>query len=124
MKNGGISEDGLMADPLARRYAWHDGRPFTAEREIHPRTHHEAELPQLAGGPRWCATSPWSHSSYMADGAGFRTVPVVLTETFVVPKHSLEKRGWSNNAASASANRYWCICGARSGGKYLSANSW
>ncbi|MBW8853107.1 MAG: peptide ABC transporter substrate-binding protein, partial [Bradyrhizobium sp.] len=103
-KNGGISEDGLKwRIRLRHGVRWHDGKPFTAED-----VKFTLEL----------ITNPAFRSWRTAGHALVRDITVMspteiswrmeqvfapylsfLTETFIVPKHILEKEANPNNAA-------------------------
>ena len=104
-KNGGISEDGLKwRIRLRDDVRWHDGKPFTAEDvKFTLELIIEPELPQLGARPatRWCATSPWSRPTEITWRMEQAFAPYLsfLTETFIVPKHILEKEADPNNAA-------------------------
>ena len=81
-KNGGISEDGLKwRIRLRDDVRWHDGKPFTAEDvKFTLELIIEPELPQLAHDGALVGArhhGGLARRDYLADGAGFRTVPVV-----------------------------------------------
>ena len=103
-KNGGISEDGLKwRIRLRDDVRWHDGKPFTAED-----VKFTLELITNPNFRSWRTTghslvrditvvSPaeitWRMEQAFAPYLSF------LTETFIVPKHILEKEADPNNAA-------------------------
>jgi peptide/nickel transport system substrate-binding protein len=103
-KNGGISEDGLKwRIRLRDDVRWHDGKPFTAED-----VKFTLELITKPNFRSWRTTG----HSLVRDIAVVSPVEITwrmeqafapylsfLTETFVVPKHILEKEADPNNAA-------------------------
>ena len=103
-KNGGISEDGLKWRVRLRDdVRWHDGKPFTAEDVkftleliTNPnfrswRTAGHALVRDIA------VVSPTEVAWRMEEA--FAPYLSFLTETFIVPKHILEKEANPNNAA-------------------------
>jgi peptide/nickel transport system substrate-binding protein len=103
-KNGGISEDGLKwRIRLRDDVRWHDGKPFTAddvkftlELITNPnfrswRTAGHALVRDIA------VISPTEIAWRMEEA--FAPYLSFLTETFIVPKHILEKEANPNNAA-------------------------
>jgi peptide/nickel transport system substrate-binding protein len=103
-KNGGISEDGLKWRIRLRDDAhWHDGKPFSAED-----VKFTLELIMNPNFRSWrtaghalvrdiTVISPTEISWRMEEA--FAPYLSFLTETFVVPKHILEKEANPNNAA-------------------------
>ena len=103
-KNGGISEDGLKwRIRLRDDVRWHDGKPFTAED-----VKFTLELIMNPNFRSWrtaghalvrdiTVTSPTAISWRMEEA--FAPYLSFLTETFIVPKHILEKEADPNNAA-------------------------
>jgi len=103
-KNGGISEDGLRWKIRLRDdVRWHDGTPFTAE---------DVKFTlELITNPKFRAWRPGGHSlvrditvvspteiTWRMEQA-FAPYLSFLTETFMVPKHVLEKEADPNAAA-------------------------
>ncbi|RWP26146.1 peptide ABC transporter substrate-binding protein [Mesorhizobium sp.] len=103
-KNGGISEDGLMwRIRLRDDVRWHDGKPFTAE---------DVKFTlELITNPKFRAWRTAGHSlvrdikvvsptelTWRMEEA-FAPYLSFLTETFMVPKHILEKEADPNAAA-------------------------
>jgi len=103
-KNGGISEDGLKWRIRLRDDAhWHDGKPFSAED-----VKFTLELIMNPNFRSWrtaghalvrdiTVISPTEISWRMEEA--FAPYLSFLTETFIVPKHILEKEANPNNAA-------------------------
>ena len=103
-KNGGISEDGLKWRIRLRDDAhWHDGKPFSAED-----VKFTLELIMNPSFRSWrtaghalvrdiTVISPTEISWRMEEA--FAPYLSFLTETFIVPKHILEKEANPNNAA-------------------------
>ncbi|WP_407154726.1 peptide ABC transporter substrate-binding protein [Bradyrhizobium sp. STM 3557] len=103
-KNGGISEDGLKWHIRLRdNIRWHDGKPFTAED-----VKFTLELITNPGFRSWrtaghalvrdiTVVSPTEITWRMEEA--FAPYLSFLTETFMVPKHVLEKEANINNAA-------------------------
>src|SRR4051794_13261425 len=103
-KNGGISEDGLKWHLRLRDdVRWHDGKPFTAEDvkfTLELITNPDFRSWRTAGHALVrdiTVISPteisWRMEQVFAPYLSF------LTETFIVPKHILEKEANPNNAA-------------------------
>ena len=103
-KNGGISEDGLKwRIRLRDDVRWHDGKPFTAE---------DVKFTlELITNPNFRSWRTAGHSlvrditvvspteiTWRMEQA-FAPYLSFLTETFIVPKHILEKEADPNNAA-------------------------
>lgn len=103
-KNGGISEDGLKwRIRLRDDVRWHDGKPFSAED-----VKFTLELISNPNFRSWrtaghalvrdiTVVSPTELSWRMEEA--FAPYLSFLTETFIVPKHILEKEANPNNAA-------------------------
>jgi peptide/nickel transport system substrate-binding protein len=103
-KNGGISEDGLKWRIRLRDDAhWHDGKPFSAEDvkfTLELITNPNFRSWRTAGHALVrdiTVISPTEISWRMEEA--FAPYLSFLTETFIVPKHILEKEANPNNAA-------------------------
>ena len=103
-KNGGISEDGLKwRIRLRDDVRWHDGKPFTAEDvkfTLELITNPNFRSWRTAGHALVrdiTVISPTEISWRMEEA--FAPYLSFLTETFIVPKHILEKEANPNNAA-------------------------